>query len=242
MFDRLRPLNIGEYRPQSTCTFSEFVQRVWLPDVRPTLKYSTKKHYEYIVKLHLVPVFGEMQLRLITREAAQSFLVGKLRGGLSWKTVKHIRTTFGTILGAAEMQGLISSNPIRKTKLPRRGPVAERAPISPEQIGQVLASLPAPACSLAWLLVLTGLRIGELLALRWCDIDLPRGQLRVGRACMREPSMTPRPSTASGPSRWVTSESRFSPLSRRRSPIREHWSLLLHAVRLSTAEIFSIVS
>ena len=179
MFDRLRPLNIGEYRPQSTCTFSEFVQRVWLPDVRPTLKHSTKKHYEYIVKLHLVPVFGEMQLRLITRESAQSFLVGKLRGGLSWKTVKHIRTTFGTILGAAETQGLISSNPIRKTKLPRRGPVAERAPISPEQIGQVLASLPAPACSLAWLLVLTGLRIGELLALRWCDIDLHRGQLRV---------------------------------------------------------------
>ena len=105
--DRLRGINSGEYKPQSSCTLSDFVQRNWLPEVLPTLKYSTKKHYEYIVNVHLIPAFGEMQLRLITRESVQSFLNGKLRGGLAWKTVKHIRTTFGTVLGAAETQGLI---------------------------------------------------------------------------------------------------------------------------------------
>lgn len=149
-----------------------------MPEVLPTLKCSSKKHYEYIVNVHLIPAFGDMQLRLISRELIQGFLSGKLRSGLSWKTVKHIRTTFGTGLAAAEMQG-IPSNPARQTKLPRRGPVAEKTPIAPEKIRQLLEALPEPSRSLAWLLVLTGLRIGEVLAVRWRDIDLALGCLRV---------------------------------------------------------------
>jgi integrase len=177
--DRLRGINSGDYRPQSSCTLSDFVQRTWFPEVLPTLKYPSKKHYEYIVNGHMIPVFGDMQLRLISRESIQSFLNSKLRSGLSWKTVKHIRTSFGTVLGAAEMRGLIQSNPARHTKLPRRGPVTEKAPIAPEKIRQLLEALPEPSRSLAWLLVLTGLRVGELLALRWRNIDLALGWLRV---------------------------------------------------------------
>jgi integrase len=177
--DRLRGVNSGDYKLQSSCTLSQFVQRNWFPEVLPTLKYSTKKHYEYVVNVHLIPTFGEMQLRLITRESVQGFLNGKLRGGLAWRTVKHIRTTFGTVLGAAEAEGLIPSNPARKTRLPRRGSVEEKAPIAPDLIREVLYALPEPSHSLAWLLVLTGLRVGELLALRWRDIDFERGSLRV---------------------------------------------------------------
>jgi len=140
--NRLHGINSGDFRPQSNRTFSEFVQRNWMPEVLPTLKYSSKKHYEYIVNVHLIPAFGDMQLRLISRELIQGFLSGKLRSGLSWKTVKHIRTTFGTVLAAAEMQGLIPSNPARQTKLPRRGPVAEKPPIAPEKIRQLLEALP----------------------------------------------------------------------------------------------------
>ncbi len=177
--NRLHAINSGDFRPRSNCTLSEFVQRNWMPEVLPTLKYSSKKHYEYIVNVHLIPAFGDMQLRLISRELIQGFLSGKLRSGLSWKTVRHIRTTFGTVLAAAEMQGLIPSNPARQTKLPRRGPVAEKTPIAPEKIRQLLEALPEPSRSLAWLLVLTGLRVGEVLALRWRDIDLALGCLRV---------------------------------------------------------------
>lgn len=118
-------------------------------------------------------------LRLITRESVQSFLTKKLRTGLSWKTVKHIRTTFGTILGAAEADDLLSDNPVHKTRFPRRGPISEKASIAPEKLLELLHALPEPSQSLAWLLALTGLRIGELLALRWRDVDLEIGCVRV---------------------------------------------------------------
>jgi integrase len=177
--DRLRLINSGDYRPQSTWILKSFVQDRWLPEVLPALKYPTKLHYEYIVNTHLIPEFGDMQLRLITRESVQSFLTKKLRTGLSWKTVKHIRTTFGTILGAAEADDLLSDNPVHKTRFPRRGPISEKTSIAPEKLLELLQALPEPSQSLAWLLALTGLRIGELLALRWRDVDLEIGCVRV---------------------------------------------------------------
>ena len=105
--DRLRGINSGDSRVQSTWTLKSFIQDRWLPDVLPTIKYSTQIHYKYIVKVHLIPTLGDMQLRLITRESVQSLLTSKRRSGLSWRTVKHIHTTFGTILAAAEMEGLV---------------------------------------------------------------------------------------------------------------------------------------
>ncbi len=77
------------------------------------------------------------------------------------------------------MEGLVPDNPVRKTKLPRRGPIAEKAPVHPEKVRALLEALPYPSRSLAWLLSFTGLRICELLALRWCDVDLDAGFIRV---------------------------------------------------------------
>ena len=134
-----------------------------------------------MTRVHLNPAFGNMQLRLVTRDAVQSFLTAKLHTGLSWKTVKHMRTVFGTVMAAAEIAELIPSNPVRKTRFPRRGVVKEKPAIAPEKIRELLDALPEPSSSLARLLVFTGLRIGELLALRWQDIDLEHGVLRVRR-------------------------------------------------------------
>ncbi len=158
--DRLRGINSGDSRVQSTWTLKSFIQDRWLPDVLPTIKYSTQNHYKYIVKVHLIPTLGDMQLRLITRESVQSLLISKRRSGLSWRTVKHIHTTFGTILAAAEMEGLVPNNAVRKTKLPRRGPIAEKVPIDPKRVSHLwkhfrnrralwLGCYPFPACASA---------------------------------------------------------------------------------------------
>jgi len=176
--NRLRHLNSANYHPRSCCALREFIEE-WKPQILPTLKYSTQQHYEYVIETHLVPAFGNLQLRLISREAVQNFLLLKLKQGLSWKTVKHIRTVLGTILGTAEIWGYVEDNPVRKTKLPRRGPKPERKILAPEQLRVLLGALPEPSHSLVWLLALTGLRIGELLAIRWRDVDFQNRVVRV---------------------------------------------------------------
>jgi integrase len=178
--NKLRHLNSANYHPRSCCSLRDFVEE-WKTQALPALKYASQQHYEYVIDTHLLPVFGNVQLRLISREGIQNLLVGKLKQSLSWRTVKHIRTTLGTILGAAEFWGYIEDNPVRKTRLPRRGPQPEKTVLSPEQLYSLLQRLPEPSKSLVWLLVLTGLRIGELLALRWQDVDLSAGLLRVSR-------------------------------------------------------------
>jgi integrase len=177
--DRLRLYNGSDYRPSSSCMLQEYAENRWLPEVLPTLKHSTKKHYQYALRVHVYPTLGSMQLRLVNRDVVQDFISAKLRSGLSWRTVKGIRTVLGTLMGAAEMAELIPSNPVRKTRFPRRGPTKLRAEIAPEKILELLEALPEPGGHLAWLLVLTGLRIGEALALRWRNIDLEKGELRV---------------------------------------------------------------
>jgi integrase len=177
--DRLRPINSGHYRPSSLRTLRDYADAIWLPEVLPTLKHSTKKYYQYMLRFHLYPTFADVQLRLINRDAVQSFLSAKLCSGLSWRTVKGLRTLFGTLMAAAEADEIIPSNPVRKTRFPRRGPAKDRAVIAPDKIQELLIALPEPSRSLAHLLVFTGLRIGELLALRWRDVDLERCGLRV---------------------------------------------------------------
>jgi integrase len=179
--DLLRKVKSGDFRPQAVWTFGCFVKDRWKPEVFPALKFSSQKFYDNMIDAHLNPAFGDMQLRLITKDAIQSFLTAKARSGLSWKTVKHIRTAFGTIIEAAVRDEYMADNPVRRTRLPRRGPVEEKAPIELESVKELTEKLVEASRSIAALLVRTGLRIGELLALRWQDIDLQNGFLSVNQ-------------------------------------------------------------
>jgi len=176
---RLGSINSGKARPQSVRTFVDFVKVDWMPVVLPTLKYATQKHYRYMLDVHLIPAFGKRQLRELTREELQSFLSRKLNSGLSWETVHHFKCGLSKILSAAEEWGCINENLAQKTKLPRRHHGAERAVLTPVQVRNLAAALNDPARSITLLLVLTGLRVGELLALRWGSIDLNVCVLRV---------------------------------------------------------------
>jgi len=176
---RLGSINSGKARPQSTRTFGGFVEDDWMPVVLPTLKYATQKHYHYMLDVHLIPAFGERQLRELTREKLQGFLSRKLKSGLSWETVHHFKCGLSKILGAAEEWGYIADNVVQKTKLPRRQYGSERVVLTPAQVRDLAAALNGPARSVTLLLVLTGLRVGELLALRWGSVDLKARLLRV---------------------------------------------------------------
>jgi hypothetical protein len=55
--DRLRPINSGHYRPSSLRTLDDYAQTIWLPQALPTLKYSTKRYYQYMLRVHFVSDF-----------------------------------------------------------------------------------------------------------------------------------------------------------------------------------------
>jgi hypothetical protein len=202
--EKLRGINSGKVIPQAMRTFAVFVNEDWSPVVLPTLKYATQKHYQYMLNAHLIPAFGNRQLRDINREELQGFLSRKLAEGLSWETVHHFKCGLSKILGSAEEWGYICDNPAVKTKLPRRQYGAQRIVLTPEQVRGLVVQLDEPARSVTLLLVLTGLRF-----VGGTSIQKPR---RSGSAkrCTRDISTGQRQSAASGRFPSVRKRRRFS--------------------------------
>jgi integrase len=176
---RLRPINQGEHRPEARLVFEAFVQDQWRPGVLPTIKLSSAKHYEFDLDRYLLPVFGPMYLCDITRVKVQTFLASKRQQDYAGSTVPSMRTTLSKVLQSAVDWGYLGENPTRGTHIGDRQPVRERVFLMPPQIRQLLAVLPEPCRTLVLLAVLTGLRIGELLALRWKHADFLRGAIEV---------------------------------------------------------------
>jgi integrase len=176
---RMQRINGDQYSPQATRKFADFVRVEWEPVMLPTMKYATQKSYAYFLRVHLIPALGDFRLQEISRGPIQAMLNAKLAKGLAWETVHHLQCALSKILGTAVEWGYIEANPVRMTRLPRRRRMHAKVVLTPAQLRLLVAKLPEPSRSLVVLLMLTGLRIGELLALRWRNVDLVIGLFRV---------------------------------------------------------------
>jgi len=176
---RMQRVNGDHYSPQATRKFVDFVRADWEPVMLPTMKYATQTSYAYFIRVHLIPALGNFRLRDVDREPIQTMLNAKLAAGLAWETVHHLQCALSKILGTAVEWGYIEANPVRMTRLPRRRRMHSKVVLAPVELRLLVARLPEPSRSLVLLLMLTGLRIGELLALRWRHVDLATGLVRV---------------------------------------------------------------
>lgn len=182
-------------------SLAQFVEKDWQRVIFPTMKYATQRSYEYVLGSHVLPVLGGLPLREISRERIQRLLNEKMEAGYAWETVRHIRYYLSKVLGTAEEWEFLDENPVRKTKLPRRSRRKAKTVLTPEQFQRLLIILPEPSRSLVQLLTSTGVRIGELLALRWRHVDLERQVLQIEEAVYEghfddpktEPSVRPVP-------------------------------------------------
>ena len=109
----------------------------------------------------------------------QTFLAAKLTAGLSGSTIHGMRTALAKVLQAAVDWSYLELNPARGICIGDREPKQERLYLSASQVVRLLSTLPEPCHTIVLVAVLTGMRIGEVLALRWKHLDQLRGSILV---------------------------------------------------------------
>src|SRR6266849_5022077 len=180
--EKLRLVNQGRQVPQSTMTLETFIDRYFVPNFLPTLKASTQERYRRTLNNHLLPAFGTSRLCDIGSLDLQRIVLQKMENGLGWESANHLRNLMSKIFALAKQWGYYNGdNPARSVKLPEKQPVREKHILQPGQIASRLGMLKEPVNTMVLLGVLTGLRIGEILALTWARLHRRRDQ---GRASL----------------------------------------------------------
>lgn len=167
----------------------------WLDGLQ--LEPSTVASYRKNVRLHVVPYVGALPLASLTpqrlaalyRQLETSGRADHRKGeGLSARTVRYVATILHAALGEAADAGLIARNPadMKRAKAPsaKQAEAPEMHPWNAAQLAAFLAwSAEHSQLHTAWhMLAATGMRRGELLALRWRDIDLDAGTISIRRS------------------------------------------------------------
>ena len=151
----------------------------WLEGKRGKLRPRTWQRYEQYVRLHALPVIGRLPLMDFGPQHVQQLLDRKLAEGASSATVHHLRAVLGTAMGQAVRWGRVPRNVVALVDAPR---VAHREmqTLSPDQVRTFLSASSGDRFEALYVLAITtGMRQGELLALRWSDVDVDTGHLRV---------------------------------------------------------------
>ena len=163
-----------------TLTVGEYLDR-WLKDVRDTVRESTYQRYGYAIEPHMKPALGRIKLKDLKPAQARWFYRERLDSGLAPATVHKLHVVLHKALRAAVADGLIPRNAAAGLKLPRI--IREEIdPLNREEACRLLEAARGDRLEALYVLALsTGMRQGELLALKWDDVDLECGVLRVRR-------------------------------------------------------------
>ena len=160
-------------------TFKVFAEK-WLEDYKPSVKVSTFMAYQFDNKKHLVPFFGKTLLSNITVKDVQRYVTLKMQEGLSPRTVNKNLTVLRLMFKHAIIQGYIDKDPAMFVVRPKI-PTVEMDFLRPEEIEKLIENSPEDYRALFATAALTGARQGELLALRWGDLDLEGGVMHIRR-------------------------------------------------------------
>jgi integrase len=189
---RLVLLNSGQRRAEGTMTLGSFVAEQFEPGVLPTLKYATQKSYRFLLRKHLLPRFRDCRLCDIRRAEIQQYLIDKLRHGFAWETTNHLRNLLSKIFTTAVSWNYLADHPVRGVKMPERTLKRPHRFLSMEQVRRLFAAADEPVRTIVLLATMTGLRIGEILALRWGRINFVTATLRVEETCYEGHFGTPK--------------------------------------------------
>jgi integrase len=154
-------------------------------------KATTVADYRANVRRHLAPFFAGRSLEAIDPQLVESYLAAKLREGLTRKTIQNHLTLLHGIFAHAVRRGWVLRNPVAAADLPSQGgPEPDIRCLDREELEALIRAVPDDALGAMERVIyltaaMSGLRQGELIALRWCDVDWVAGVVRVRRSYTR---------------------------------------------------------
>jgi integrase len=226
----------------------------WLDSVEGTVRPGTFRRYEESVRLHVKPALGSIRLGNLNFLHLQELYRTKLDSGLSPRTVQIIHRTVFKALKQATRWNLIHRNVAQMVDAPKV-PKREVKPLTTEQVSTLLQAAAGDRLEALYVLAIaTGMRCGELLGLKWEDIDLELEVLRVRRSVYNGVVSPPKtghslrsiriPATAiealrkhGRESEWVFCDSKGTPIGYH-NLIRRYWKPLLRKAGLPDSTRF----
>lgn len=150
--------------------------------VRP----KTRAHYESILRIHVLPTFADRPINAIGPTDVRRFIAERIEAGAAPGTVRSARKVLRLVLATALAEGAIRANPCDGARVPA-SPRAEMVFLTPEQIEALATTIDERYATLVRLAAYTGLRAGEICALRVGRVDLDAGRITVAESVTEVP-------------------------------------------------------
>jgi integrase len=153
-------------------------------------KPSTIEAVRSALRMHLIPQFGDRPLDRIDVQAVERFVAAERRDGKAPKSIRNYLGVLHSIFELAIEKGWAQENPVKRAAKPEGDGNPEIRFLAIEEVEAVLIAVPDDVLgsiegTMYLTAAMTGLRQGELLGLRWRDVDWLAGKLRVRRAYVR---------------------------------------------------------
>jgi len=161
------------------------VAKLWLEYKRTNLRETTWEMYDCITKLHFNEL-DHLKIDRINTGHIEKFITSRQKAEMNLSTLRKIIVTLNQIMAYAVRHNYISVNPVRDAERPRsKGKISDQGKINvlnPEQINAFLSKVTNQKYYVLFLTaIMTGARQGELLGLKWQDVDFQKKQLKIRR-------------------------------------------------------------
>ena len=176
----------GAFIPDKKIPLFSDVAKNWIKHKKNNLRHSTWSVYEGHTKNHFSPL-DNLKINRITTAKVEEFIAEKQNAGMHILTLRKILVSLGQIMQYAVRHRYIDYNPVREAEKPRgqgkmKSTDKKIAILNPEQISSFLKSVSDQKYhTLFMLAIMTGARQGEILGLKWHDVDWINNQIRIRR-------------------------------------------------------------
>jgi len=180
---------LAEQRPESgvglspdarRITVAEYLQQ-WAEMLSHSVKRTTSRQYACVIRVHIIPALGAMPILKLRPDHIQAFYLGLERSGAGVDTIRVVHNVLSKSFRQAVTWRILPRSPVVGLHVPRRQE-REMTALMLDQAHRLLEAMRGYRLEALFVLAITtGMRQGELLGLRWSDVDWDTGSLRVRR-------------------------------------------------------------